>query len=327
MPKARLIHGIIVILLAALPEAEERQVLRCRAFLLMLITTFGTSMPNTVTALLEHGTLVIAIPTCEGLLIAADSRVTIGEAMCDHSFKITEVQGVDRVGVVATGFTTVQDTTSLAGFPMAGICDHLYKIKPKFDALDIVKTKIEEDLRLASENFDQLPGKCLKSVADYMASDPGVFDPVRGRKLFQVAVGSYDPSQQTSYLRQFSVHIAADGSPWIEGVEVLKFSPADAQSLQVLGESSFMNTNVLYGPGSQFLTERYGRFRERAGDPIGATDVNSAADFAADLIEATARMTQFVPAPTGIGGPVDILLIGKEPRPKRLKWKIIPGSL
>jgi hypothetical protein len=28
-----------------------------------------------------------------------------------------------------------------------------------------------------------------------------------------------------------------------------------------------------------------------------------------------------VPAPGGIGGPIDVVLVGKEPRPQHLQWK------
>jgi hypothetical protein len=69
------------------------------------------------------------------------------------------------------------------------------------------------------------------------------------------------------------------------------------------------------------LGERYGRFRSQENAKIADVDVKVAADFASDLIEAASRISQFVPARTGIGGPVDILLIGEEPRPVRLQWK------
>jgi hypothetical protein len=46
-----------------------------------------------------------------------------------------------------------------------------------------------------------------------------------------------------------------------------------------------------------------------------------AADFAVDIIEAASRTTSIVPSDTGIGGPVDVILIGDDPKPQRLHWK------
>jgi hypothetical protein len=46
-----------------------------------------------------------------------------------------------------------------------------------------------------------------------------------------------------------------------------------------------------------------------------------AADFAVDLIEAASKTTAVIPAATGIGGPIDVLLVGDAPRPVRLHWK------
>ncbi|MGY4428510.1 hypothetical protein ACVWWO_000987 [Bradyrhizobium sp. F1.13.1] len=271
------------------------------------------------------GTLVVVVPTAGGLVIAADSRITVGNVLvCDNSFKIAEIEAVDRAAIVATGFTTVWDTTPLNGLPMEGICDRFRELSPKFDALAVAKTKIEQRSDLATSRFDQLPGECLKDLATYIAQYPGVYNDFRGKKLFQIALGSYDVAENASYIRQFNVQIGADGAPHIDGIEVKKFLPDEVQSFQVLGEFGFMNSNVLHGPGLQFLTQRYQRFRELANDPIGKTDVYLASDFATDLIEATAKISQFIPAPTGVGGPVDVLLLGQEPRPKRLSWKILP---
>jgi hypothetical protein len=46
-----------------------------------------------------------------------------------------------------------------------------------------------------------------------------------------------------------------------------------------------------------------------------------ACDFVSDLLEAAAKTTNLIPSATGIGGPSDILLVGKPARPQRLKWK------
>jgi ATP-dependent protease HslVU (ClpYQ) peptidase subunit len=38
-------------------------------------------------------TLIVVVPTVGGLIVAADSRVTLGAVACDNAFKVTEVQG------------------------------------------------------------------------------------------------------------------------------------------------------------------------------------------------------------------------------------------
>ena len=42
---------------------------------------------------------------------------------------------------------------------------------------------------------------------------------------------------------------------------------------------------------------------------------------AVNLIEAASLRTETIPAPSGIGGPVDVLLVNDEEKATRLRWK------
>jgi hypothetical protein len=57
-------------------------------------------------------TLIVIVPTSAGLVIAADSRITIGSNIglyCDNVFKVTEIENIDRAAFVVTGNSTVWD--------------------------------------------------------------------------------------------------------------------------------------------------------------------------------------------------------------------------
>ena len=268
------------------------------------------------------GTLVVMVPTKAGLVIAADSRVTFGTGIaCDDEYKITELANVDRTALVVTGTSNVTDTRPLIGKPMAGICEHVRRLPRKFDANTLVKKIIEEQPLLATEKFDALPSRCSEAVKAFMATEPGVFDTLRGSSIFQVGLGSYSPDERTSFIRSFNVVMSGDGEIETINLKVQQFQANEGASLSPFGEVSFLMDHVFNGPGLKFLGERYGRFRSQQNSKIADIEIKVAADLASDLIEAASRTSQFVPARTGIGGPVDILLVGEEPRPVRLQWK------
>jgi hypothetical protein len=54
---------------------------------------------------------------------------------------------------------------------------------------------------------------------------------------------------------------------------------------------------------------------------VGQTTKDDALAAAVNLVEGTSRMNEQVPAPRGVGGPVDAVLLGVGSKPTRLRWK------
>ena len=152
-------------------------------------------------SLLAGGTLVVMVPTGAGLIVAADSRLTIvGTGLaCDGSFKITELEHVDRAALVVTGHSMVRDTRSLEGVLLSEFCDRLYKIAPKFDANNMLKRLIESEPALISGTSFDLPRACVDAVSEVLKSEPEVFDKLRGKNIFQVAVAFYETGENLLY--------------------------------------------------------------------------------------------------------------------------------
>jgi hypothetical protein len=61
-----------------------------------------------------------------------------------------------------------------------------------------------------------------------------------------------------------------------------------------------------------------------AGKTVGEASVDESVAAAVNSIEATIHTTELVPAPSGIGGPIDVVLLDDHPRPQQLKWKTQP---
>jgi hypothetical protein len=265
------------------------------------------------------GTLVLMVPTSAGLIIGADSRNTLisqngARFYCDNIYKITEIDRFDRLAFIVTGHSTVWDLS-----PAKYLQDVCTKGKAIFDAAAIVKEAFEAGRTLPESVLTTLPGICESAVKAFGESNTA-FLSLRGRQLFQVAVGSYDDSQGVSRIQSFSVNMADDGTIHAGDLKSEQFSDDQDWTLTLFGEASYLQQQVFRGPGARYLTDKYGTFRN-GPTRIRDTDPAFAADFVSELIEAAGQTTNLVPSGTGIGGPTDIVLIGKSARPQQLRWK------
>src|SRR5262245_5128804 len=270
---------------------------------------------------LGRGTLVAIIPSASGLIVAADSRITFHfngtNLYCDNIFKITEPAKPDRTLVTITGSNTNWHFTNV---PPSKVCEFIAENPAQFDANSIVKSAIENNPALATVQVGNLPELVVKDVNSFLDIRPGAYDARKGKQMFRVAISTYEPSEMASTIVSFSLDLSLTGEVTSSTIETQRFEQNSQATVQLFGESGFLVNQVLNGPGKQFLDARYGRFQQIKG-AIRDVPAEIAADFASNLIEAAARTTLIVPVEAGIGGPVDIALIGSEPRPKRIRWK------
>jgi hypothetical protein len=159
------------------------------------------SMPWEIPSKTSGGTLVVMVPTSTGLVIAADSRITIGGNLglhCDNNFKITEIDHANRTAVVVTGYTTVWDFQNV---PVGDICTYIRDVPARFDINVILKDAIEQTPSIVSNAIYALPKVCIDAINRYSVGSPGDFASRRGAQIFQVAVASYDDVRGISKLR------------------------------------------------------------------------------------------------------------------------------
>jgi hypothetical protein len=270
-------------------------------------------------AAIVGGTLVAMVPTSAGLVMAADSRITIGgrRLYCDNVFKIVELDGISRTAFIVTGHSTVWNFRNV---PLENICNYIQSNPAAFDVSAILKSAIERTPSLASANVEALPQICVDAVNAYAVADSKIFDDLRGKQIFQVALGSYDEAKKISVIRSFSIDLSKDGAVSASELKTQAFRITDEWQLVLFGEGNYLTNQVFNGVGIQFLGERYARFRNGKSE-VHDADPALAADFVSEIIEAASKTTALILAETGIGGPVDVLLLGEASRPQRLKWK------
>ena len=148
---------------------------------------------NSEASPLGRGTLVAMVTTADGLVVAADSRLTLagGMILCDNLHKITEL-AVDRSVFITTNYTSVRNWR---GVPLNEICNR----PDDFNINDVIKSAIDIRPALAANELNALPAICIEAIEKFTASNPNTFDTLRGGPCFNSA---WAPSIRSIAFRQ-----------------------------------------------------------------------------------------------------------------------------
>jgi hypothetical protein len=265
-------------------------------------------------------TLVVLIPTQEGLLFAADSRTTVRttviEVSCDNAVKIFEPHR-KHTAITVTGHGKFLPDNILR---LVAPCRYIKTTLPLLDIESLVQQELESgNGQLSQQEVLTLANKCKEAVAKY-AFDYARFkplEPFRGNGIFRVVIGSYNPADHTFLIVTFEIAAGEDLTVQMGNFEWKPMSMEDGREAMLFGETSYVRQHV-YNLASGL--EDFNAFMQ-SGKKVKDVTVAEAQAAAVNLIEATSRRTEEIPASSGIGGPVDVLLVNDKEKATRLRWK------
>jgi hypothetical protein len=265
------------------------------------------------------GTLVVIVPSADGVIVAADSRTSLFGIFCDSQYKITELRRPKHTVVAVTGevaFIAPPDAHE------QNICGYLRSAPRMLDFSSVVKSYLErKNIDPFKLSLDDLGSECVGEVERFRRANPLVFEQYVGHEIFSVVIASYDPQSKNSLILNFVVRIDAA----TRKVEAARFtrnliSQQSRRGVWSYGETDYLNKNVFGGIGRRFVTADTQSFI-LVDKPVSEARLDQAIAAATNIIDATSRTTQLVPSPSGIGGPIDIVLLGNKRRPERVLWK------
>ena len=273
--------------------------------------------------LMAAGTLVVLIPTREGLVFAADSLSRVpGAGTCDKMFKIVELKNHKRTAISVTGNAQITARPSDGSTP-PDLCAYFKTAQHYLDIPHVVQEELDADNEiLDSPRIKKLGARCVQAVTEFSVNFNGakLLDQLRGTDMFQVVIGTYKPKQKSSLMISFPVRIRAeDGKPEM-GDEVRKeVTLDDPIDVHFYGVAPYVYQVVLGGIGQQYIgTFAQFESKERNIKDITASEAKAAA---INVIEATEQTAKIVPPPDDVGGPVDVILIDSRRTPTHLAWK------
>lgn len=284
---------------------------------LMLIWFEMTGVPQSSIA--QRGTLVSVAPTKDGIIIAADSRSTIGGQFCDQTYKLLEVRGPHPTAVSVPGVGIIFER------PPAGTKDLCAWIKTGRRVMDIeqfAKSWLETHTGvLTADQIRRLGVDSLEPVRSLVRFSPDAPKAYAGNNFYTIVVARYDRSADVRYVGAVGTRFnPITAAPEVTDQAFWEFRPDSRADVINFGLFDYVPDHVLR-EGRQ-LAQEYLAFdpgKRRVRD-ISSEEALSALE---NLLDATSRTARIVPTPGGIGvgGPTDILLLGADEAPKRVRWK------
>jgi hypothetical protein len=264
------------------------------------------------------GTLVIMVPTQNGLVIAADSRVTneTRDRVCDEDFKLIEVsRGPLRIAATITANTGMRKPSNNPDY-----CEHLRTAPVWLDLRSDLRNHLENskssapsltDFQLAAEDaFSKLPAEAMPYLK-----------PLVGSPFANLVIASFDPKSKVTRISRAILSLTANLQPRIGEETIEEIGPDHTKMFYRIGEQAYADTQMQNGTlANLFENSATLKFLSSAG-AVREVRRPEAINAAVDFINAVSKATKTVPAPSAIGGPVDVLFIGDADRAERVRWK------
>lgn len=264
------------------------------------------------------GTLVIIVPTKEGLIAAADSRSSAGKSFCDGTYKIIHLSKPARCIATVTGTGIF---VANPGPEVKDLCEYVKRAPRLLDIEQVVKSSVEKAADdIAALDIEDVASSCIDSLKKFASANPLAIKPFAGRELFSVVLAQYTATDRTAVIRSFTIRVSPSARDY-EIVDVVRFAfaPNSPRDYAAFGETDYLNETVFGGVGRAYITPATVAFLRDDNKTVSQTSLEEAIAVSNNIIEATSKATTLIPAPSGIGGPVHLVLLGSDNEPRRLQ--------
>ena len=265
-------------------------------------------------------TLVIAVPTSKGLVIAADSRVgsDVAGRVCDEAFKLLVLERPERTALTVTNVSGVRVPGNEPDF-----CKHLRESRVILEFPDLARRYLlEVDRPIWQVAPEELISQGIApTLAALNEDDLEVVRPLLAILRPNIVLFSYDPDRRVSWIRAIVVSVDAELAPSIESTLLCELKANDKPTFWRIGEKEYFDQHFMNEKGLALLPHSTRDFIRNSKKRVDDISMTEAIDAAVGAIKAASELTQSIPASSGIGGPVDVLFLGSEPKPQQIRWK------
>jgi hypothetical protein len=258
------------------------------------------------------GTLVVAAPCREGLVVSADSLSTVtGGHAIPSKVKLKEVPGVNGTIFTVTGVGTWMPTPP----PGVDLGQWMITATPAFTIEPIIKAALAAygDRPLAHQPLTAIAHQVGGAIMKFLG--PQGLAQHHGMQICQLVVFNYERTTRASS-RYKCVFVGDAKGLHIRDVDLETLNPTDVFSYWPAGETSYVAAHVESRSGfARPVWEKLlnGKFMG-ALPKVAETPREDAVLLCTSLIAATEEATKKIPAPSAVGGmPVTWLLTGDAP--------------
>ena len=242
-----------------------------------------------------HATLILQIPTADGMLVASDTR-SVGEGNCDMRQKLMPLETRPPAIASATGWTITIDQRSVAGG--GNFCDAIESGDRDYD-LQAVVEKYFGDQPLDRELWYSLPGKLIDSLYIFKMQHQGaandLFQP--SADLYTVVMAFWGASGLVS--ANTTIGVTRTRNPYLKRSQWREYTLTEVLQVEAYGDVAAYQKAISEGPLAAEL-------RLIQSKRINTVRTGEAWGFARRAIEAAATDSRR----QVIGGHVEAYMVG-----------------
>lgn len=264
-----------------------------------------------------RGTLIVVIPTDDGIVIASDSRSSSEwnkKVFWDNADKIKFIPGNLEIAFTLTGLDKLYA-------PQPDSITDLNEWQEKGTAIWNGK-KIIGDF-LMSYDVNQINDELMKEVGNVLTSslenliktNNKELEHYKGKEVGQFVIIRYDPKLGRSTIATLKVKRKPQGDFVSEDISIQSFSQRNKRTMDIYGEGEYALKYVINDNSRRFLNEDFYKLWNSI-TYIEEMTLENATILATLLIDATSSATDIIPTQSGItiGGKVQVFFInGLEP--------------
>jgi hypothetical protein len=293
-----------------------RQLRIFAAWLLLPCSTGWPACPG-YTSTSGTGTLVLFIPTKDGLVVAADSRsnINLGTAIpghCDTAIKIIPLKNHDRAVIAVAG---TDKSYPLNANKLPDPCAYLQSALPIFDMPRIVSDYLDAaNVEITKGVFDELQAHVLRKIRAVQAKRPNTLVNGGDGNFAVVAFGHYIPEEKISQVATFTVRILKQGDAAIVESVWNAYHGSTNWEVRAIGDGAGLLHQLISDPSPGMLA---GYLRDYAGYKNKVSRVSDVpedvgAKIAISLLDAAKILSQRLSTSPTVGGPTRIFLLDEE---------------
>lgn len=256
-----------------------------------------------------NATLVVFVPTRDGIVVGSDSRVTVqGKYFDIATNKVRIAPTAKSIAFAITGNAYIYEVPPKE----ISMRDWLQKNKPMFSGYGVVESYLASHPRfdLTNENVKRVGLAVAGALDKFLKLHPKQRNAFLGTEVCQLVL--FEHTFGTQGYASVIIGMTPQGDLLLKPTTSAHAHSNDFALVTYFGESAYTQQNVTspnargYGNLSASSRALLKTLEGTRVDDVRASDV---AVFVKDLIRAVEETMKIVPAESGVGGPVQLLFM------------------
>lgn len=267
--------------------------------------------------MIVKGTLVLAIPTRDGLVVAADSKASVAGEVITGRKKLITLSGNVRTVFAITGRAMFYHRRPIE-VPWSTWLDQM---PPDCSGEATIRAVLqrEGDVIVSDTLLSEIAESSARDFNSYFQRVTEIRETVKGGELCRSAIFQFDPDLRQSFVASYQIDCDANGVATTSQVRIRTFPLASPICLLRFGVLQFVDSHVFaWGSvGRNYLGSKFEKLWD-AAKTVEERTAMQAVQIASGIIAAADLASLHLANAPAVGGVPSILLIDGDGPPRNI---------